>query len=327
MRANRDEIIAAVQNHLPFDLKPNLSTTELDYICGLEGEYRTLAILQAVEGQLIRLGRQDVAQQINKQVKDMGAAIAAAESNAYQKNLAWQSKYDDYRYGHGPKYTKLQDKLLVMTPTETTEIEIPPCDKCKDGWVVSYGPGNAGKYPCSCEKGQEKAKNQYTTSVPQVPKNASVVDIDKVKAEKKIAQKKQQLKEEEKTSFTKIQALKNAIEKEKKKLKECFHPASNTALEAKASISNLEAVLKDLEAAKDNKYGQAVTNQQLAVQQLQQHQQLQNQVIQLQMGAAIWKNTPELLQGMSSVTVPDTSYSPPAPKGPPELPKKGRKFR
>ena len=33
------------------------------------------------------------------------------------------------------------------------------CDLCGDtGWIVSYGPGAAGKYPCSCEKGTDKAK-------------------------------------------------------------------------------------------------------------------------------------------------------------------------
>ena len=54
---------------------------------------------------------------------------------------------------------QLGDKLYTVGVNSTTVQYNTQCKDCGDtGWIVSYGPGTAGKYLCDCPKGIEKSK-------------------------------------------------------------------------------------------------------------------------------------------------------------------------
>jgi hypothetical protein len=186
-----DEIIGEVQVFLPLGVKPNMTSTELDYIASLDGEYRKLAIFQAVEGQLIRMGLLKEAQIVKADIVSLGALISAQEVKAYQEKRAWVDKYGNYSYG---SIKKPYDKLKAAVNNEPVPWDEFDCVKCNDtGWLANYNTiGPKGKIPCSCEKGQEKAKKtEYmgpVTSINSKPKSFPSTDA----ALQQWAEKKQQ---------------------------------------------------------------------------------------------------------------------------------------
>jgi len=146
-----------------------MTSTELDYIASLEGDYRQLAVLQAVEGQLIRNGLLKESQILKAEINSLGALISAQEVKAYNDKQAWADKYGNYRYG---TINKVHDKLKAAVSNEPIPWEEFDCVKCNDtGWLANYNTiGPKGKVPCSCEKGQEKTKKtDYMGPVTPIP--------------------------------------------------------------------------------------------------------------------------------------------------------------
>jgi len=94
---------------------------------------------------------------------DSGPMTVTQQVEAVSAGQAWADKYGNFTliksvderltvtFGNGDVHVGDKDDITKLITGE--------CDLCGDtGWIVSYGPGAAGKYPCSCDKGTEKAK-------------------------------------------------------------------------------------------------------------------------------------------------------------------------
>jgi len=163
----KDQIIAnlALISRLHQDIIRGCTTEEeIEYICALDGNYQALALKQAWLGILVKLNSNPKDQErLKKEIKLLGEELANKEVIAYNNHQGWADKYGNFtmvkvankklqvRFDNGDVHSGDMDGITKLITGE--------CDLCGDtGWIVSYGPGAAGKYPCSCEKGTDKAK-------------------------------------------------------------------------------------------------------------------------------------------------------------------------
>lgn len=319
----KDEVIAAIQNYLPLSVKPSQSSTELDYICGLDGGYRKLACLQAAEGQLIRLSMTDRAIPLRTEIKALGEQLAAQEVKAYNDKQAWVTEYGDYKYG---AIKNPQQKLKSITAPASPDVAWKPfdCEKCTDtGWITNFDTtwSKGMKVPCSCELGTEKAKKKEVYD-----KAAQDYKANKIKEQQELSNKQQQLKHELTEHQNHLADLKKAIETEKAKLKEeskgWFGKKGKESKMTQAQIAELETMAGALEVQISNaknslgsSQSYQSSSQEAIFQKIQQLAGLGGPVTGGQLA--------KLIQAKPASTL----VTPPAPKGPPELATKGRRFR
>jgi len=200
----------------------NVSSIELDYICGLKGDYQQLAIAQAALGHMIKIGGNEAAvHNLEAGIAKLSADIFAQEQAQYKsKSATW-----DYDFIYKPDKTgKIQHKKIESPPVLVKpDVQVSQyadyltihdlgkqmaeqaaksidalvegvCLDCVDGLITS---STGAIYPCSCSLGDKHAKNKEPIWVTNHKKMK--------KAQEELANKKKQ--EEKESVFAKLKVL------------------------------------------------------------------------------------------------------------------------
>lgn len=251
MKPTRDNIIARIRVMTGID-PPEMTPSEVDYIYNLEGDYQELAILQACLGILQKRNDLPLAQDVLKeQIQKLSEQIWQKEKKDIDSNNAWVNKYGDIQY------VKKAGKIKAVLP-ENVEWKAAECELCNDtGWIVDYGKAgyNASKYPCSCEKGTEKAKKTEYMGSPTplgkgVTNTANYVNV----ANQKAKAKEIKIAQEKKEYYEKLNKLKQKIKNDKEKLSKWplfdFGGKHKEKVEElnklKNEVSNLQTLLEEV---------------------------------------------------------------------------------
>jgi hypothetical protein len=188
----KNEVLADIQL-IVGPTKVNISSIELDYICGLDGAYQHLAIMQAALGQMImQKVPMDTTDALKKQIEEKGKQIADAEVAAYHQKQIWVDKFGEVKYDYSTKKleavsnttkqfnglvtekeiekeleeNKIIDEELNKLANEMAQnlgqtikklIENVPCPDCVDGLVTSP---TGAVYPCYCDLGLKHTKGE-----------------------------------------------------------------------------------------------------------------------------------------------------------------------
>jgi hypothetical protein len=176
------------------NVSPCLDPAEIDYIISLDGEYRTLALMQAALNQLTRFAASEFSRiELKDRIKKFSEILADKEVVAYRNNQVWANKYGELQML--PVKGKMQasfftgDALNEEAKNVMNTWKNHECELCKDtGWICDY---SSKRYPCSCPLGDKHAKKtEYIgppVTIPNIPKIPTNQTQEQVKAYKVIA--------------------------------------------------------------------------------------------------------------------------------------------